>query len=162
METNETEEMHLLKEGKWIDAAILLVLTKRLLTPLTRMDAYKLKIIDRDGKKLKDPKTSKEKDAFSMLNRLIIKIKRLLGTIGIAALGAFLVFLKEEKEKSITNINKEMLMEEINKENLMEDFDLKLNALFETYDINKEEYYLYKLGQTQRQYLEDNGYGKQS
>lgn len=151
----EVDEKIILREGRWIDAAILLVLTKRLLTPLNKTDAYKLGLIDKKGKKIKDPVTPKEKDAFSMLNRLIIKIKRLLGTVGIAALGAFLVFLKEENESKIAGTSKESLMEEINWENKMEDFDLKCEALFETQDINREEYYKWKLAQQQKEHLKE-------
>jgi hypothetical protein len=149
----------LLTEGRWIDAAILLVLTKRLLTPITKMDAYKLGIVDKKGKKKRDPETPKEKDAYSMLNRLIIKIKSLLGTIGVAALGAFLVFLKEETEDDIRGKDKEALMEEIKREESLEKFDFKLDLLFKEHGINKEEYYLWKLREEQKKHLEDEGHG---
>jgi hypothetical protein len=55
-----------------------------LVTPFVDTEAYKLGIIDANGKNLRKSstlKTSKEKDAYSYLNRLVFNMKRILGKL---------------------------------------------------------------------------------
>lgn len=51
---------------------------KLLSTPIEESDAFKLGIIDKDGKKIKNPSTSNEKAAYTILNRFVFKIQRAL------------------------------------------------------------------------------------
>lgn len=62
-----------------IDSIITFLLIKKLITPFTSTEAYKLGLIDLNGKIIKVPETDKEKDALTILDRVIIKLKRLLG-----------------------------------------------------------------------------------
>ena len=51
-----------------------------LVTPFEKTDAYKFGIIDKDGnalKKSKDLKTSKEKDSYTNLTRLVFSLKQI-------------------------------------------------------------------------------------
>ena len=66
-----------INEGRFIDGAILLVLTSRLLKPFTSWPAYKSGIIDENGNKIKDPTTSREKDDWTLLNKFLAKIKKM-------------------------------------------------------------------------------------
>jgi hypothetical protein len=55
-----------------------------LVTPFVETDAYKLGIIDQNGKNLKKSstlKTSKEKNAYSYLHRLVFNMKKILGKL---------------------------------------------------------------------------------
>jgi hypothetical protein len=52
-----------------------------LTTPFDKMDAYKFGIIDIKGKKIRDPKTPKEEDAYDMLWRLVIRLKRVINLV---------------------------------------------------------------------------------
>lgn len=47
--------------------------------PINEFEAYKLKIIDEQGNKIKEPVTEQEKNAYSCAVRTVIKIKRYLG-----------------------------------------------------------------------------------
>lgn len=52
-----------------------------LVTPFEKTDAYKLGIIDANGKALKkskDLKTSEEKDAYTQLDKMVFSLKRLI------------------------------------------------------------------------------------
>lgn len=54
------------------------LVVKRLATPFTDWDAYKFGIIDDKGKKIKDPKTSEEREAWTLFDRLIWNIRKIL------------------------------------------------------------------------------------
>jgi len=63
-----------------IDSIITFILLKKLINPITSTDAYKFKLIDKQGKVIRVPKTDKEKDALTILDRFVYKLKRLLGS----------------------------------------------------------------------------------
>lgn len=75
---------------------------KLLVTAWTDTDAYKLGIVDADGKRLKDPETPEEKSAYTLFHRLVYNIKRLLnkvpvvGKTKLASWAAALWLIKEE------------------------------------------------------------------
>ena len=54
------------------------MIIKRLVQPWTSWDAFKLGIIDEEGRKLKEPVTSEERNAWTMFDRLMWKVLRLL------------------------------------------------------------------------------------
>ena len=54
---------------------------RQLVTPWNETDAYKLGLIDENGKKLKSPQTAEEKDAYTLFFRLVYNIKRLLNKL---------------------------------------------------------------------------------
>ena len=63
-----------------VDALVTYIFLKKLMQPIFNTDAYKLKLVDSAGRVIKEPVTDKEKEALSLLSKLIFKIKRLLGT----------------------------------------------------------------------------------
>jgi hypothetical protein len=89
-----------------VDFLITYRVIRLLVTPWTSFDAYKLGIIDDNGKILKKYKTlkdSKEKKAYTLLHRFIFNLKRILQKVGLGSrLGSFAVALalliKENKE----------------------------------------------------------------
>ena len=82
---------------------------RTLVTPWEELDAYKLGLIDGNGKNLKKPSTSEEKDSYTVFFRLVFNIKRILeklpfGKSRISSYAAALFLLKEQ-----TNMSDEQL-----------------------------------------------------
>jgi len=107
-----------------IDAIYTFRFLKLLSTKWENTDAFKLDIIDKDGKPLKKSKdltTTKEKKSYTSFVRLVFKLKRLMGTIpggksAVARYGAALALLKEHKEEVCQmGINFNILTEGLNK-----------------------------------------------
>lgn len=87
----------------------------RLLTkPWKDMPAFELGLIDASGKLLKKASTPEEKDAYSMFNRLVFNIRRILqklpfGNMRIANYAAALFLIKENSNLSVEDL--ETIME---------------------------------------------------
>lgn len=94
----ENKDGELLVEGRALDYIMIYKIAKRLAKPIKKWDAYKMGIIDEEGNKLRAPETNKEKDAYTLLDRLILKIKRLIGHSKLRVFTAALL-LSEENEK---------------------------------------------------------------
>jgi hypothetical protein len=52
---------------------------KRLLEEPKETEAYKLGLVDENGELLREPETDEEKEAFTTLDMLLMKIKELIG-----------------------------------------------------------------------------------
>ena len=99
------------------------VYTMRFLTLLTTAwedtNAFKLGLIDSEGKKLRKPKTEEEKSAYNLFHRLVFNIKKLInkapgGTSKIASYAAGLFLLKEHlnlSEETLERLLDEMGIE---------------------------------------------------
>lgn len=88
---------------KVVDLYLIYEFLKRLTTPFNETEAFRLGLIDKDGNRLKKPKTQEEKDALTYFNRLIFNLKRLLGMIPggkskIASYAAAVLLLREGEE----------------------------------------------------------------
>ena len=91
-----------------IDNLIAFRVLYMLVTPFEKTEAFKLGVIDKDGNvlvKMKD-QTPEQKDSYSVLNRLVFSLKRLLGKIPggksqIATLAAAYYLIKESHESGI-------------------------------------------------------------
>tara|TARA_B100001059_G_C17726301_1_gene523637 strand:+ start:95 stop:544 length:450 start_codon:yes stop_codon:yes gene_type:complete len=129
-----------LNEGRFIDSAILLVLTTKLLKPIKSWKAFKLGLIDEDGKVLREPINSQEKNSFTMLDKFLLKIKIfLLENKFVGSLFSYYIIIKEQN--LIQDNSVEYLVEERNKERRIKDLHLKIKN-----EILKE-------GFTEEQYL---------
>ena len=102
-----------LKEGAMnvVDTVIVFRILKMMTRKWEEMDAYKFGLIDDNGKRIKSkkPKTSEEKNSFTLLHRLVFNLKRVLellpfGRTRLASYAASLALLKEN-----FNINGEAL-----------------------------------------------------
>lgn len=60
------------------DAYVTYRILRMLATPIEKSDAYKKGIVDADGKKIKKPTSSSEKDSYSLLQRFVFKVQRAL------------------------------------------------------------------------------------
>ena len=86
-----------------VDTLIVFRILKMLTTPWKKFDAHKLGIIDDKGTRLKDKKieTNDDKQAYSLLHRLVFNLKRILnkvpfGKTAFASYAVALLLLKEE------------------------------------------------------------------
>lgn len=78
---------------------------RQLVTPWNETQAYKLGLVDENGKKLRSPVTGEEKDAYTLFFRLVYNIKRLLnkvpfGKTKLASYAAALYLIKENTKMS--------------------------------------------------------------
>lgn len=98
--------------SKHIDNIIAFKILYMLVTPVEKTDAFKLGIVDANGKqlkKMKELKTSEEKDAYTNLTKLVFNLKKLLakvpgGSSQFASLLAAYWLIKESytKDTSVT------------------------------------------------------------
>ena len=93
-----------LKEGAMnvVDTVIVFRILKMMTRKWEEMDAFKFGLIDANGKRIKSvkPKTSEEKNSFTLLHRLVFNLKRILellpfGRTRLASYAASLALLKE-------------------------------------------------------------------
>jgi hypothetical protein len=84
---------------------------RQLVTPWEETKAFKLGLIDENGKKLRSAETAEEKDAYTLFFRLVYNIKRLLGKIpfGKTKLATYAAALWLVKEN--TNMSTEAILE---------------------------------------------------
>ena len=86
-----------------IDIAAVYMFLKRLVTPFENWDAYKVGMIDKDGKVIvsKGERTPEQEKSWGYFDRLVANLKKLLGKIPggrtrIASFAAALLLLREE------------------------------------------------------------------
>lgn len=84
----------MLTEGRLGDLIVVGVIVKRLLKPIEKTPAYKLGLIDKKGKQTRRPETKEEKNSFTILDKFIFKIKKLVGH-RVANLATFMLLLAD-------------------------------------------------------------------
>jgi hypothetical protein len=101
-----------------VDNLIAFKVLSMLVTPFEKSDAFRLGIIDKDGKalkKVKDLKTSEERDSYTALDRLVFNLKKLLAKVpGGKSQFASLVaayWLIKESENSRSVVNQDQLLD---------------------------------------------------
>jgi len=68
-----------LEQKENIDNILTYILIKKLVTPIVKTPAYRLGLVNAAGKIIKKPKTDEEMMALTTLDKIIFKLKRLLG-----------------------------------------------------------------------------------
>jgi len=88
-----------------IDIALIYSFLKRLVTPFEKWDAYKLGMIDKDGKVIvdKQDRTQAQDKSWGYFDRLVANLKKLLGKIPggrsrLASFAAALLLIREGDE----------------------------------------------------------------
>ena len=100
--------------GRGVDTVIVFRVLKLLTTPWKEQAAFKEGLIDEKGKRTKKkPSTSKEKDAYTLLHRLIFNLKRIMemipfGKTKIASYAAALFLIKEHTGLKGSQLDKEV------------------------------------------------------
>ena len=93
------------------DLAYTLRFLRLLTTKFEDTTAFKLGVIDQDGKKLKKPQTSEEKSAYNTFHRLVFNLKKLLakvpgGSSKFASYAAAFFLIKEKLELTDSSVEK--------------------------------------------------------
>ena len=108
----------LLKEGVVFDAFVLYQFIKKLTTPFKDTEAFKLGIIDDDGKVLRKRntlKTPEEKSAYTIFDTFVFNIKKLLEKVpgGKSALASYIaaLFLLKESNNAESYQDEDMVYE---------------------------------------------------
>ena len=110
--------MNTITEGKYIDLFATYRFLRILTIPWEDQEAFKLGIIDGEGKRIKEKKvtSSEEKDAYTMLHRMVFNFKRILSKIPLvkSKLGTYaaaLFLLKEHMKEDEYNLLVEYISE---------------------------------------------------
>ena len=123
-----------------VDLLITYRIIKLLTTPFEKQDAYRLGIIDKNGKvlrKTKDLKTPKERDAYTILHRFVFNLKRLINIVpgGKSKLGTYAaalgLLLKENKDINEIEIEKVLYKHLSDNDLLVLDDDIKESTGFD-------------------------------
>jgi len=97
--------------SRFIDTVVAYRILRMLATPIERSDAFRLGIIDRDGKKIKDPVSQQELNAYSLLQRFVLKVQRALSrspdrnSKRLLTFAAAMAILKEYTEDDEDNVD---------------------------------------------------------
>ena len=129
-----------------IDFLITYRVVKMLVTPFEKQEAFKFGIIDEKGKvlrKYKSLKTEKERKSYTLLNRFVFNLKRILQKVGLGGkLGSFAVALalliKEDKSYAQHKTLIESTVIKYLKDNNL--FEEMLNEVREIPEIDAEPY----------------------
>ena len=123
-----------------VDLLITYRIIKLLTTPFEKQDAYRLGIIDKNGKvlrKTRDLKTPKERDAYTILHRFVFNLKRLINIVpgGKSKLGTYAaalgLLLKENKEINEIELERTLYKHLSEQDLLMLDDDIKESTGFD-------------------------------
>jgi hypothetical protein len=101
--------------GKFVDSLIAYRILYLLVTPFNKTPAYRLGIIDDKGKeikKMRDLNTVEERDAYTLLHRLVYRLKRIIEKIPIEnkkllSIAAAYSLIREHVDNNIEPINLE-------------------------------------------------------
>jgi hypothetical protein len=101
--------------GKFVDSVIAYRILHMLVTPFNQTEAFRLGIIDARGKELKsmrDLHTVEERDAYTLLHRLVFRLKRIVEKMPIenkkiASLAAAYALVREDYDNNKESINLE-------------------------------------------------------
>ena len=121
--------------SRFVDTVVAYRLLRMLATPIERSDAFRLGLVDKDGKKIKEPLSQQELDAYSLLQRFIFKVQRALSRSSdsnarrLLTFAAAMAILKEYTEEDEDNVEAllEVYMQDeevIKQAKLLEDYNL--------------------------------------
>lgn len=127
--------------GRFVDSIIAFRILNLLVTPFENTEAYRLGIIDDKGKelkKMKDLNTVEERDAYTLLHRLVYRLKRIINKVPIenkklVSLAAAYALIREDLAVGKESIDLEIRF--MNKMN--EDLTQELNEVTSIMSKNK-------------------------
>jgi hypothetical protein len=137
--------------NRFIDAAIVYRILRMLVTPFDKTDAYRLGIIDAKGKILKKSSqlnTVEQKNAYTLLHRLVFRLKRIIEKVPIdnkkfLSFAAALALIRENYEKGTEPIELERMF---------------LESLKQPHDTTLVEHFLSdKYMKSFKQFMEEDG-----
>ena len=101
--------------GKFVDSIITFRILHMLVQPFEQTEAFRLGIIDKNGneiKKMRDLNTTEERDAYTLLHRLVFRMKKIINKVPIenkklVSLAAAYSLVREELSNGKESINLE-------------------------------------------------------
>ena len=127
--------------GKFVDSVIAFRILHMLVTPFENTEAFRLGIIDKTGKELKKMRelnTVEERDSYTLLHRLVYRMKRIINKVPIenkklVSLAAAYALIREDLAagKESINLEEKFLLK------LDEDLTLELMEVNAALDKNK-------------------------
>jgi len=139
------------------NTVVLYILLKKLMEDFEQWDAFKLGIIDKNGKKLKEPTSSKEREAWDLLTRFCWNFKKILQRfIGKSKLGMYLsaaFLLKDSLNHFVITHNQKHLNESylydmtFEKQKIIMEFIEELSKNYQIEKITEDnfEYQMFKI-----------------
>jgi hypothetical protein len=118
--------------SRFVDAIIVYRILRKLATPFEETDAFKMGIIDAKGKilrKFTSLKDDKEKDAYTLLDRLVWRIKRIIERVPfesrkVASFAAALALVKESLAANAEPVDLELQLMQRIRQDLSEEMVL--------------------------------------
>lgn len=103
--------------GRFVDSVIAYRILNMLVTPFVETEAFRLGIIDAEGKELRRMSSLNsvtERDAYTILNRMVFRIKRIINKVPVenkklVSFAAALALVKEHANDTVEPINLELL-----------------------------------------------------
>lgn len=147
---------YLLNEGL-ADTVMVYLIIKKLSTPFSEWDAFKLGIIDDKGKKLKDPKSSQERKSWTVFDRFIANIKKILSKfVGPSRFGAIVTAAYLLRDSQIPLLSKNLLTENID---LTANMQLNIKQLMnetkiETYNSDNEMFLMFMIEKNIKKFVD--------
>jgi len=130
--------------NRGVDLLITYRIVKLIGMPFNQHEAYKMGIIDANGKvlrKARDLRTEKEKDSYTVLHRFVFNIKRILQRVGLggkmSSYATALAFILKENKNLVEhkNIIEGAVIKYLKQTNQYDDL---LNEVREISEINEE------------------------
>lgn len=121
--------------SRFVDAIIVYRILRKLATPFNETEAYRLGIIDDKGqilRKFSSLKDEQEKDAYTLLDRLVWRIKRIIERVPfesrkVASFAAALALVKESLDANSEPVDLELQLMQRIKTDLTEETQLVEN-----------------------------------
>jgi len=138
-------------ENRFLDYAIVVALGLRFAKPFEKWPAYKLGLIDAQGELLRSAKTKEEKAAFTPLDNIIRRIKKLIPMRLWYLLGTAYIFkgflFRENKEL----MSEQDIREQEEKETQLEMARMKVSAIIkENSNFTEEEFWNHYVNREER------------
>lgn len=119
-----------------IDKVMAYVLMRKFVVPIRQSKAFELGLIDREGKIIKSPETEEERRALTLVDRFLLKIKRMLGS-KVAQLNAFMYTKSTQIDLDKSFINKGS----VDKRAVVKRVKDDMIRLLERYEMSEDEFY---------------------
>lgn len=132
----EKKETKVRDDSEKMEKVISFILMKRLITPIKKTKAFKLGLVDRAGKNIKKPETDEEKKAYTTLDKLIFKLKFLMGS-RLAQMNIFM-YLQSSEEDFSDSIK---VLGGVEKRGMVKRVQDDMERMLEKYDITKDEFF---------------------
>lgn len=142
------------------NTVVVYMIIKQLSLPFEEWDAFELGIIDDEGNKIKKPRSSKERKAWTVFDRFIANIKKILSKfVGPSRFGAIVTAAYLLRDSQVPLLNKNLLTESNDSVDLTANMQLQIKQLMnetniEPYDTGNAMFLLFMVEKNMSKFLE--------